>query len=258
MNIQEILKPATREQLQTLSKTDLIALLLGEQDLRAQAEAWAKALEEEKYQIGEFYVRVKNRLYGKKSERSPRPTPTAPKGDRNKPDKRNLKPSERYPNAKIIEQDVEFDPIPPCGVCGHAMQDSGMTETTEGLTVVPRQYIIKRQHYHRYRCPCCHGDLKTAPTLRRIKPGSGYDDTLIIDVAISKYCDLVPIERYAQMAKRSGFPGLPPHSLIELTHYLADFVNVAIELIKAEILADEILYADETPHRMLEGADRSG
>ena len=88
----------------------------------------------------------------------------------------------------------------------------------------------------------------------RIKAGSSYDDDFIIDVAASKYCDLIPIERFCSIANRQGFPGLPPHSLIELTHYLAAYVRVVYELIKREVFSSQVLHADETKHRMLEGS----
>lgn len=69
---------------------------------------------------------------------------------------------------------------------------------------------------------------------------------------MSKYCDLIPIERYTAMASRQGLMGLPPNSLIELTHYLAAFVAPIVDKIKSEVLSDRILRADETPHRMME------
>lgn len=260
MNIENILKPLTKEQLQTLSRADLVELVLGEQDLRAQAEKWRDILKEEKYLIGEKFIIVKNGIFGKSSEKSPGPTPNkggkGKKGQQSK-DKRTLLPSERYPNATIINQDIEFEILPNCSCCGKEMEDSGMVETREILSVLPKRYIIKRQNHHKYKCGHCHGDIKTTPTPPKIKPGSSYDDALIIDVGMSKYCDLIPVERYAMMAQREGLLGLPPHSLIELTHYLADFVTLTYELIKQETLLAVVLYADETFHRMLEGDERS-
>ena len=97
----------------------------------------------------------------------------------------------------------------------------------------------------------------TAPAPPRIKEGSAYSDEMAIDVAMTKYCDLVPIERYSKMAEREGIQGLPPQSLIESTHYLADYVRPAYDCLKQEILKSKVLHADETPHRMLEGDKKS-
>jgi hypothetical protein len=46
---------------------------------------------------------------------------------------------------------------------------------------------------------------------------------------------------------------LPPQSLIEQSHNLADFVVGSYELLKCEALEAVVLNADETPQRMLEG-----
>jgi hypothetical protein len=76
---------------------------------------------------------------------------------------------------------------------------------------------------------------------------------MIVDAAMSKYCDLIPMERYCKIASRAGIDDLPPQSLIEATHNLADFIRPAYESLKTEVLAVPWLHADETPHRMLEG-----
>jgi len=55
--------------------------------------------------------------------------------------------------------------------------------------------------------------MTTAPVPLKIVEGSSYSNEMILDVALSKYCDLIPIERYVQIAARSGLIDLPPHSL---------------------------------------------
>ncbi len=202
------------------------------------------------------YIELKNKLYGQSSEREPGGS-TEKTTPRRHPKTKVLLPSERYPNAPLIERHVTLQTLPNCGCCSSPMEDSGMTETSEFLTVVPAKYIVIRQIRHKYRCGKCHGDLKTAPAPRRITPGSSYSDALAIDVALSKYCDLIPVERYAAIAGRGGTPGLPPQSLIETTHELADFVSEAYAGLKKEILEARVLHADETPHRMLEGDEKT-
>jgi len=135
------------------------------------------------------------------------------------------------------------------------MSDSGMKEISEQLTVIPKKFEIIQQEKMKYRCQC-QGSIVTAPTPTRIIPGSSYSDEMIQDVALSKYCDLIPIERYAAMAERSGLVDLPPHSLIDTTHSFADFISGAYMRIKHTVLNARVLNADETPHRMLEGSDK--
>jgi transposase len=137
------------------------------------------------------------------------------------------------------------------------MLDSGMTEDSEFLTVIPAQYLVIRQKRHKYRCGKCHGDIQTAPAPPRIKSGSSYSDEMMVDVALTKYCDLIPIERYSAIAGRAGLKDLPPQSLIESSHYVAEFVRSAYDRLKLEITKEKVLHADETPHKMLEGDKKS-
>jgi transposase len=220
---------------------------------------YTKILEEKIVIIEGQLVLFKSKLFRKKSEKSPQEKKYNQEPNSKSKKKRghySLLPSERYPEAAIIERHIEFKDNPNCSCCGYTMEDSGMTEDSEYLTVVPKDYYIVRQRRHKYRCSQCHGDIKTAPSAARIIPGSAYGDELIIDVAMAKYCDLVPIERYSTIAGREGFVDLPPNSLIGTTHKLADYVQPAVDKIKEEILSSPVLHADETPHRMLEGDEK--
>lgn len=194
---------------------------------------------------------LKNTLYGASSERYKKPEkikiPEPPKP-------RVKKPSERYPNAPVRELVIAMDPAPNCQACDSVMSDSGMSEDSEQLTVIPKKFEIILQKRVKYRCQC-HGCITTAPVPARIIEGSTYSDEMIQDVVLSKYCDLIPIERYAAMAARSGLMDLPPHSLIQITHQFADFIYRVYELIKKGALNARVLNADETPHKMLEGSD---
>lgn len=181
----------------------------------------------------------------KKPEEKKAPKPPGPKPKL---------PSERYPNVPVREELVPFDEVPMCDACGKALVDSGMTEDSEQLNVIPKKFEIVRWVRPKFRCSC-HACIKLPPVPKRIIVGSSYSDQMIIDVVSSKYCDLVPIERYVAMAARGGLKGLPPQSLIELTHQFAEFVRCVYKLIKEGVMQARVLHADETPHKMLEGSD---
>lgn len=192
-------------------------------------------------------------MYGKSSERyKKRPSDRKNKKD---PVSRIKKPSERYPNVTIRDLEVDSNPIPSCDACGKIMLKSPMTEDSEQLTVTPKKFEILRYKRSIYRCTC-QSCMKTAPTVPRIIEGSTYSDEMIVDVSLSKYCDLIPIERYVQMASRSGLEKLPANSLYDLTHKFAFFVKEVYRQLKNEVLESRILRADETPHKMLEGSDK--
>jgi transposase len=193
-------------------------------------------------------------LYGASSERYKKSENTkdkeAPAGE-DKP--RSKKPSDRYPNAPIREEVIKIEPAPSCDLCGRQMSDSGMVEESEKLTVIPKKFEIIRTQRAKYRCSC-QGCIVTAPVPARIISGSSYSDEMIIDVALSKYCDLIPMYRYVAMASRLGVKGIPAHSLIETTHGLAKFLTPVYGLLRDGVLEAKVMHADETPHRMLEGS----
>lgn len=198
---------------------------------------------------------LKNKIFGKSSERYKKPKRDDDSDDKKDDKPRIKRPSERYPNIPVREEIIEMNPVPHCSCCGEIMHDSGMTEDSEQLTVIPKKYEVLLQKRKKYRCEC-EGSLTTAPAKPRIIEGSSYSDEMIVDIALSKYCDLIPIGRYAAMAARSGLVDLPANSLIETTHTVADFVSPVYTLIKEGALGARVLRADETPHRMLEGDDK--
>lgn len=253
----ELMKPIPREQLAKLSKEDLLVVLEHEMSVREFLVARVKLLEDENFEVNGKFFRVKSKIFSPSSERTRRNKKD--RKNKNKPRSSTSKlPSERYPNAEIIEKHITCTNLPSCDCCGKEMQDSGMSEVSEYLTVIPKKYIVIRQHRHKYRCGSCHGDILTTPSIPRVIPGSSYSDEMIVDATLSKYCDLIPMERYCEMANRQGFPGLPPNSLIGTTIALSQFLKDVYERLRAETLVTKILLADETRHNMLEGDEKSG
>ena len=256
--------PLSDEQLERASRKQLLTLIRGEQQLRGILEDFIEETEAREHEMKEkltliegLYYKIRCTLFRPRSERSAKASRSGTAKSSPKEDQGPRLPSERYPDAEIIDKHITAAELPVCRSCGSQMEDSGLTETSEYLTVVPKQYIVVRQHRHTYRCRC-HGDLVTTPALPRIIPGSSYSDEMAVDVSLSKYCDLIPMERYSQMAKRQGFAGIPPQSLIGLSQKLAVFFQEAYDKVREETLESPVLMADETPHKMLEGDEKKG
>jgi len=272
-NTDFLFEPVPLEMFQTLTQEQLIQYIHGLQDMNRQIlqhnkdlKRRAEELEDRAVLLGDQFIVMKHQVFGKSSEKAPAPEtsvggdldPAAGEPAQKKPPRKRVRlPSLRYPNAPLIERDILFQDPVACRCCNKPLADSGMTEDREFITKIPAQFYVVREKRHKYRCAHCHGDLTTAPAPPQIKPGSAFSDDLIVDVAVSKFCDLIPIERQVKMAERLGLPGLPPQSLIETTHYLADFLSPVYEKLKQETLASRVLHADETPHRMLEGDQTS-
>lgn len=246
--------------LDQLSREDLI---LENQALESELTRAIKEIYRLKYQhltdeqlnliLQEHLKDLRQEVYGASSERYKKPEDK--KKNSGPPQPRVKKPSERYPNIPVREVSLTISPPPGCDVCSKQMSDSGMRETSEQLTVIPKKFEITRYNRAIYRCSC-QSCMKTAPAALKIVEGSTYSNEMILDVVLSKYCDLIPMERYAAMAGRSGLIDLPPHSLIDLTHKYAAFVEAVYLLIKNGVLKARVLNADETPHRMLEGSNK--
>jgi len=261
-----LFEPVALEKFQTLTQSQLIEYVHGQQDMIHQLSRIVKELkaqndllENKTLLLGEQFIVLRRTLFGKSSEKVAAPGTTGGEdldsSPKNPPRKRVRLPSERYPDAPLIEEEITLqDPLPPCRCCGERLSNSGLTEDREFITKIPEQFFVVRQKRHKYRCGSCQGDLRTAPAPPRIKEGSAFSDELIQDVAVSKFCDLIPIERQTKMAERKGLPGLAPQSLIETTHYLAEFLSPVYAQLRQETFESRVLQADETPHRMLEGS----
>ena len=258
----ELFKATPVHKYDVIEREQLIQMLELQKEANRQLQAnvnrlkaLKEELQEQKLSLGEELVVMKGRVYGRSSEKS-KSLKTGKKKIK-RVSARKQKPSERYPEALIIEQELEYEKAPQCDQCQSEMKKSGLFEESEYLTMVPAEYYIIRQKRHKYNCGKCYGCMKTVPSPKRINKGSSYGDRIIMDAAISKYCDLIPMERYSAMARRSGLEGnIPANSLIEQSHVLAEFVGEVYEKIKQEIKVSSVILADETPHRMLEGSKK--
>lgn len=254
------LKVLSREELAKLTRGEAIALLEAEQKMRASVVSELAAAKEHIVEVSSKYRSIIAKVFDRTSEKSPpcRRGQGGTRGSSRSSEPRPPRlPSERYPDAEVHTKTVTMDPPPPCPCCLKSMTASGMFETSEALTKIPAKFVVERTLRAKYRCSGCHGALVTTPPSPRLIPGSSYADSLIIDVSLAKYCDLIPIERYCRIAARQGFTGLPPHSLIATTIKFAASLSPLYQLIRTEVLTAIVMFADETPHRMLEGDERS-
>lgn len=267
VNQDELFESIPRHKFEGLSKGELIEF--NEAQARviesfkkeiARLQAEKSQLEQQSLLVDDKYIFLKKKFFGRSSEKESvidlnLELPEELKKD---PKTRVLLPSQRYSHLAIEVEDLELKNLPICECCGSEAMDSGMYEVSECLTLDPREFYVRRTRRKKYRCGKCHSSIITTPMLPRITPGGSYSDELIIDVAMSKYCDLVPIERYVSIAGRDGLEGLPQNSLIETTHQLADFIEPAVgKILEKEIKPSFVLHVDDTRHRMLKKPDQA-
>lgn len=136
-------------------------------ELQALAKQWRQRIEV----YESLLFKARRKMYDRQSERSAPKSPsqaplsTTPRGETTK------LPSERYPDATVEVDNINFTTPQVCLACGDLMQDSGMTEDSEYLDLRPREFIVVKQRRHKHRCRTCHGSIVTAPSPPRITPG---------------------------------------------------------------------------------------
>ncbi len=163
--------------------------------------------------------------------------------------------SVRYRHLEVEDIEVK-DKHPPQCKCGHEMTDSGMRGSSERLNVTPKIYRIFRYNRVIYTCKKCNQGIAAALPVPQIIPGSCYGDSLVLDVVLSKLCDLIPVSRYVAIAERSGVKGLPANSFYDFFRHVAIYLGPSYKLLEQEVKSARILSADETRHRMLERSER--
>lgn len=247
------LETLNREQLLELAKQQQIANEYLKAVNTKIIEKLTKLAEQEKIAIRDELLVIKRKFYSSSSEKRHFEKKTEPKERREKGGPKVCLPSDRFPDIPFVEEDIDFEKTPTCKLCESTMVDMGVTEDAEYVTVTQKVFHIIKSQRHKYRCKSCHGDIKTAPQKPRLKPGSSFSDEIAIDVAVSKYADHMPVERYAREAERLGLKGIHPKTLIDQTHYLADALLPVYERLRKELQDAEILQADETPWKLLEG-----
>jgi hypothetical protein len=179
----------------------LIILTKGYEDairqLQDKLEKQSKEIlktEQTSFLLNEQIINIKNKLFGKSSEKSDKKS--SPSKIKKEPRKRILLPSERYPNLDVIEKLVEFDIVPTCPCCSKEMKDSGLTEDSECLTVIPRRYYVIKQKRVKYRCSSCQEGLITTPAIPKIKSGSSYS----VNHRSTTSCELKFLDSYTVKA----------------------------------------------------------
>lgn len=267
MKQEQFFEAIPRHKLESLTKAELIEFNEAQARVLKQFEKEIARLQAEKEKsdqqsllVDDKYIFLKKKFFGRSSEKelSTDLDLQIPEDPKKNPKTRVLLPSQRYPHLSLEVEDLELKKLPNCDCCGEVTVDSGMFEVSECLALDPREFFVRRTRRKKYRCGKCHGSIITTPGLPRITPGGSYSDELIIDVAMSKYCDLVPIERYVSIAGREGMADLPQNSLIETTHQLADFAGPVVDkILGKEIKPSHVLHVDDTRHRMLKKPDQA-
>lgn len=132
-----------------------------------------------------------------------------------------------------------------CPSCGKEMRAIG-EDVTERGHMVPAKLVVRRYVKKKYACPDGH-TVRTAQAPAALIDRCKYEPSVYAHVTASKYCDHLPLHRLAGIFKRHGVH-LPKQTmwdmLVEVDNLVAQPV---LKQMREELLASEILHADETP-----------
>jgi transposase len=170
--------------------------------------------------------------------------------DEGKKKKRGHGPTEqpKLPVVEVIHELDDADKLcPGCGGGLHEME--GQYEEHDEVDVVPLRFVIKHHKRKKYACRC-GSCIDTALGPDKLCPGGRYSVSFAIYVAISKYCDHLPLERLVRMMAREGLV-VTSQTLWDQIEQLAWIVESVMPRLHAHVLGHEVVGADETSWELM-------
>lgn len=197
-------------------------------------------------------AKLTKQVFGPSSEQRTTDTPgnaSAEGDDKTKDDgkkkKRGHGPKEQ-PKLPVVLVKHDLDDAdkvcPNCGGGLHKME--GQYEEHDEISVIPLRFVIKRHQRKKYACRC-GSCIETALGPDKLCPGGRYSVDFAIYVAISKYCDHLPLERQVRMMAREGLE-VTSQTLWDQIELLTRLVESAMPRLHSYILGHAVVGADET------------
>jgi len=195
-------------------------------------------------------------VFGPSSEQRPtedEPEGAAPEGDdegEEKKKRRGHGPT-KQPTLPRIEVDHKLeDADKTCPSCGGALEEmAGQYEEHDEIDVVPLRFVIKHHRRQKYTCRC-GACVETALGPDKLTAGGRYSVAFAIHVAISKYCDHLPLERQVRMMARDGLV-VTSQTLWDQIEQLAWLVESVMPRLRAYLLGQSVVGADETKWELM-------
>jgi transposase len=152
-------------------------------------------------------------------------------------------PQPQLPCIPLMHGLDEPDKVcPNCG--GGLLEMEGQFEEHDEIDVIPMRFVLKRHQRQKYACRC-GSCIETALGPDRLTPGGRYSVDFAIYVAISKYCDHLPLERQVRMMAREGLV-VTSQTLWDQIEQLTWLVESTMPRLLSHVLGHGVVGADET------------
>jgi len=159
------------------------------------------------------------------------------------------------PVEQIVHELPESERFCPC--CDSKMHACGHDVYRRELTVIPAQFKVTEHLQTAYSCRNCEKISDEAiPMLKSQVPkpvirGSGVaSPSLLAYIAHQKYVLALPLYRQEQEFKRLGL-NLPRQNMANWMIYVCKYIQPICDAMKAQLLAHQVLCADETSVQVL-------
>lgn len=191
--------------------------------------------------LAQLELRLEDLEEGQAEARRP-PAPQGTPRPRQQPVRKPLPP--HLPREVVVHE-----PEALCGCCPRGRLARLGEDITEVLEKVPARLKVIRHVRPRYACRICERVFQAAAPdlpIERGRPGPG----LIAHVAVSKYCDGLPLHRQAAILAREGAE-VDRATMADWLGHAAWWLAPMARLIGAQVMAQPVLWTDDTPIRVL-------
>ena len=142
-----------------------------------------------------------------------------------------------------------------CPQCQRQMNDIGK-DVSRRLKIIPARFVVEESHVHKYACKHCQEqDISTPVKAAQVEPpvikGSIATAEAIAHIMTQKYVMYSPLYRQEQEYQRAGVPLSRQTMSNWLLKAASDWLQPVYERMKAELLKQDVLHADETTLQVL-------
>ena len=168
-----------------------------------------------------------------------------------------LKSSRRRPRVApdTPRERCEMDPGDACPDCGGALRLVG-EDVSQILDMITAQMKVIEVARLKKSCRCCERMVQ-CPAPSRPIPGSLAGPSLLAFILVSKYDDHLPLYRLNEIFARMG-ADIPDSTLSGWCGGAMKTLTPLVDLLRADVMACDLLHADDTPIRVLDRAKAAG
>lgn len=171
------------------------------------------------------------------------------------PDEAGDRPSRRRPRVSdsTPRERQELDPGSCCPDCGGDLRLVG-EDVSEMLDLIAARLKVVQIARLKKSCRRCERMVQMPAPSRPI-PGSMAGADLLAHVLVSKFDDHLPLYRQHEIFARMG-ADIPDSTLVDWCGRTMKVLAPLIERIEADVMASDLLHADDTPIRVLDRTSR--